>query len=213
MDKVTCEVVSDLLPLYCDDVCTPGSRRLVEEHLQSCADCRSMLEKMKTESFVEAEELQGENIMKSMADVWKKSVIRSFAKGLLFAVCGFLILYAAYWGLVRWPTTVIGPEAVQADVSVEDSRYTAHIMTIDGYKSTSVDVKTQKDGKMFIMLKRGIIPIKNGGGAVYGGNLSGELNVQLETGEMVQVEEIYYGTSDSCILLWKETDASQDLKK
>ena len=45
MLKLSCDVISDLLPLYYDDACTTDSRSLVEAHLKDCAACRSMLEK------------------------------------------------------------------------------------------------------------------------------------------------------------------------
>ena len=33
--KYECEVIRDLLPLYADDVCSAGSRKMVEEHLDA----------------------------------------------------------------------------------------------------------------------------------------------------------------------------------
>lgn len=39
-----CPLIEDLLPLYVDDAVSPESRTLVEEHLQTCADCRLALE-------------------------------------------------------------------------------------------------------------------------------------------------------------------------
>ena len=36
-----CDIVKDLLPLYADDVCSGESRKAVEEHLNSCPDCKS----------------------------------------------------------------------------------------------------------------------------------------------------------------------------
>lgn len=45
--KYDCDVIRDLLPLYADDVCSPRSRGMVEEHLQECASCRDLLTKMK----------------------------------------------------------------------------------------------------------------------------------------------------------------------
>lgn len=45
-----CEIVQDLLPLYCDNVCSEGSRQAVEEHLAVCPDCRGRLEYMKEKS-------------------------------------------------------------------------------------------------------------------------------------------------------------------
>ena len=34
--KMTCEIVRDLLPLYVDGACTESSRVLVQEHIQEC---------------------------------------------------------------------------------------------------------------------------------------------------------------------------------
>ena len=44
--EMTCGVVRDLLPLYADDVASPDSRALVEEHLKGCEDCRAELEQL-----------------------------------------------------------------------------------------------------------------------------------------------------------------------
>lgn len=45
-EKMTCEVVQDLLPLYVDGACTEGSKRLVEEHIKDCEGCRRQLKEM-----------------------------------------------------------------------------------------------------------------------------------------------------------------------
>ena len=45
-EKMTCEVVQDLLPLYVDGACTEGSRRLVEEHVKTCGSCKTQLGEM-----------------------------------------------------------------------------------------------------------------------------------------------------------------------
>lgn len=42
-----CEIVQDLLPLYYDDACTPASRKLVEQHLQTCESCKKMYAELK----------------------------------------------------------------------------------------------------------------------------------------------------------------------
>ena len=44
--EITCNVISDLLPLYVDDVLSSDSRELVSEHLNNCESCRESLEKM-----------------------------------------------------------------------------------------------------------------------------------------------------------------------
>ncbi len=45
--KMDCDVIRDLLPLYTDGACGEKSRKLVEEHLQECADCREILQMLR----------------------------------------------------------------------------------------------------------------------------------------------------------------------
>ena len=46
MKQTSCDVVQDLLPLYLDGCCHPGSRALVEEHLKECPDCERVRQEM-----------------------------------------------------------------------------------------------------------------------------------------------------------------------
>ena len=52
--KTDCEVIRDLLPLYADDACSEKSREMVNEHLLDCAECRTMLGRLK-ETEIEAD--------------------------------------------------------------------------------------------------------------------------------------------------------------
>ncbi len=45
-----CEIVRDLMSLYVDDVCSEGSRVLVDEHLKECSECADYLKLMKSDS-------------------------------------------------------------------------------------------------------------------------------------------------------------------
>lgn len=40
MSKLDCEVIKDLLPLYVEDLASPSTRKLVEEHLATCKECQ-----------------------------------------------------------------------------------------------------------------------------------------------------------------------------
>lgn len=44
--KYPCGLIQDLLPLYRDQVCGEESRRIVEEHLGECGECRQLSEQM-----------------------------------------------------------------------------------------------------------------------------------------------------------------------
>lgn len=46
MNKTTCEIINDLLPLYADNVCSEDSKAAVAGHISVCEKCRKQLEKM-----------------------------------------------------------------------------------------------------------------------------------------------------------------------
>ena len=46
MANVTCDIIKDLLPLYVDGVISEDSRKLVDEHLESCSECKEYHEKL-----------------------------------------------------------------------------------------------------------------------------------------------------------------------
>ncbi len=46
--NISCGVVRDLLPLYAEELTSEESKTLIEEHLESCPDCRGQLEALKT---------------------------------------------------------------------------------------------------------------------------------------------------------------------
>lgn len=50
MKNIKCSIIEDLLPLYIDQVTSPDSNELVENHLASCADCQKEY-KMLSESY------------------------------------------------------------------------------------------------------------------------------------------------------------------
>ena len=42
MSKISCETCADLMPLVKDEVASEDSKRLVQEHIQSCGECRRL---------------------------------------------------------------------------------------------------------------------------------------------------------------------------
>ena len=39
-----CEIIQDLIPTYCEGVCSEETKILVEAHIQECAACRQEIE-------------------------------------------------------------------------------------------------------------------------------------------------------------------------
>ena len=44
-----CDIIRDLLPLYCDGLCSEASRQEIEAHVAQCEECRACLVEMKEE--------------------------------------------------------------------------------------------------------------------------------------------------------------------
>ena len=44
MNKIACDVIKDLLPLYVDNVCSEKTKDLIEEHLAGCEECQQYYE-------------------------------------------------------------------------------------------------------------------------------------------------------------------------
>ena len=52
MAKISCDLIQDLLPLYCDDVCSADSKNIVETHLQECEACAKLFQQLKSKCII-----------------------------------------------------------------------------------------------------------------------------------------------------------------
>ena len=101
--KTTCNVIQDLLPLYCDDACSAESRRLVEEHLKECDDCRETYQLMQAALPASAAHTQQQATAQA-AQAWKKQGSTSFFKGCLVVLASVILLFLGI-ALQHWCTT------------------------------------------------------------------------------------------------------------
>lgn len=44
---MNCNVIKDLIPLYIDECCSDESSKIVDEHIESCASCKRLMDEMK----------------------------------------------------------------------------------------------------------------------------------------------------------------------
>ena len=70
--KLSCEIVQDLLPLYEENLCSTESRTAVEEHLQECTKCRSMLQNVEKLELNEEVPVQADTEAKAVAGSFRK---------------------------------------------------------------------------------------------------------------------------------------------
>ena len=81
MTNQDCDIIQDLLPLYIDSCCHPGSRELVEAHLKTCSACQKVYGEM-TGAIPAPEEPQPEPEVPSPSEGAEEKKGKSFRKGM-----------------------------------------------------------------------------------------------------------------------------------
>ena len=206
MEKTSCEIIRDLLPLYNDDVCSGDSRKLVEVHLEQCSDCRRLLEKIHMDCQVgDATEQENEAFIKDLSAGWKKSVKRNFIKGVVLTLFACLLLGGIVLGLWRLPLVQVSADSVEAEVvAVSDDTVDVKIEVTDGRAVRFMTTEITEDGRLFIILKRGVISPKKNLPVNWSAEMGLPRTYMAEGEKQVAVREIYYGESGDSILIWSE---------
>lgn len=86
-----CNIVSDLIPLYCDDMCSEESRSAVEEHTAECEKCRRLLESCSAE-LKNVSQKADINSRKIMGRVRRKFLVTA-------VVSSVAVLFAVLFGI------------------------------------------------------------------------------------------------------------------
>ena len=85
--KYNCDLISDLLPLYKDDICSEASRKIVEEHLAECPDCKKILNSLNDITIDEQIVKEKDEVIGSQAKFFKrKSAFAGSIIALIFAI-------------------------------------------------------------------------------------------------------------------------------
>lgn len=207
MKKISCDVIRDLLPLYCDEICSPDTAKLVEEHLKDCQDCSDELDKLKLPSHSFCPEIAPpDDVMKNMAAAWKKSKAKSFSKGLLIAFLICFLLVGGYWSATRLIFIPIPAESVTASVeSLTDERITVSYRTEFENLIRYSDLRITDEGKCYFILKQGLLPEKDKTGTERTGSFSLPLTAISDSGKSVALSGIYCGPPEDCTVIWEKT--------
>lgn len=208
MEKISCEVIRDLLPLYCDKVCSENSKQLIEHHLDSCCDCKEIYIKMKEDDekfYDDSDKAEDESMIKNMASAWKRSLKKSFLKGMAFMVLVVAGLTGSYLGGTRIAVKMVPVEAVQADI-ISESEDDIHIYleTTDHKKVLKSKTVLTREGDLYIQFYRGLIPVNNGVGENLSINWKMALSGMSTEGKNVEIIRIYYGTEENRTLIWEK---------
>ena len=115
-----CNIVKDLLPLYCDKLTSQDSNEEIEKHLSECADCKAVYESMnKKEENIEVPEKD----VKPLKKVKKRTKLKIIATVLGTAVVLFGVFMFVFWGVVP--------------ISSEKLHYTVEVKEVKTYMAKS----------------------------------------------------------------------------
>lgn len=90
---MNCDIIKDLLPLYCDGVCSEETSRAVEEHLTTCPACRTLLDEMRREPVMpEPIQTQAKQEAKVLQGVKRKFSLRRRLSVLAVALVAMVAL-------------------------------------------------------------------------------------------------------------------------
>jgi len=101
--NISCDIITDLLPLYHDGVCNESSKKLVNEHIAECSKCKAMLIEMKDNRLDAHIERERENVLGNhMQNVKKQSLIQGLSIAMLFSVIPPFAVNLATSGTLNW---------------------------------------------------------------------------------------------------------------
>ena len=121
MNKINCNVIGDLLPLYVDGAVSEDTKKLVEEHLAVCEACKKAAEDMGKELVLPVHETVAAaetSFLQKMKKTWKKGRMRT---AVISVAVTAVVIFGSYMALT-FPQWVIPYEQENFSVAVEDGQ-------------------------------------------------------------------------------------------
>lgn len=104
--KLDCEVIRDLLPLYAEQMASPASTELVEEHLQECEACREHLRQMQMPVPVKPETEPDKPLQEIRKNINRKQQRTMLAAMVLILLLAAAVVFGSYAYSAHDPVTL-----------------------------------------------------------------------------------------------------------
>ena len=206
MDQLDHDIVQDLLPLYHDNVCSAKSRAAVEEHLQTCEDCRAALAAM--DAPLPGEEKAAADdaaAVKKISGEWKKGKRRARIIGVIAAMVVCAAVAVGIWALTTWTCVPMDGEDYTLEVyQLESGGVGVHWDFREGRETWyTLTFREEADG-LHYYLERPILRVEllNFDSKYY--NRDGDAMFASWSGDAIGTGAIYFGLGEDAVLLWKE---------
>ena len=142
-NEITCNVIVDLLPLYQEGACSEDSKMLIEEHLQTCEECRQLCEHLTIPTVEKQSEPNEAETFQKVSRKLKRSKMTKFMT-IVFSV--FLVIFAIWnvtWYFLKYrPYHALCSEMQSSDIGkgiqfrTEDAQF-SYVVKMPGYLSFS----------------------------------------------------------------------------
>ncbi|WP_461809713.1 DUF4825 domain-containing protein [Faecalimonas sp.] len=140
-NKLPCDVIEDLLPLYIEQLTSDCTKEMIEEHIETCEKCREKLERMREPSICERndEEEMEIDFLKKTKRGYRKKIGISMMLVLVLCILVFL-------GKTFIVGEKVSPELIVNHIDVKDNEITVQATSIvEDIKIKNIDFK-EKDG-------------------------------------------------------------------
>lgn len=93
MQNQSCNIISDLMPLYVDGVCTKETCEFIEEHISQCETCKNVFENMKTDLTLMNIEEENKEEAKVIKGVKKRIWIERIVIALIVLLVSGIVIF------------------------------------------------------------------------------------------------------------------------
>lgn len=213
-----CEVVRDLMPLVIDEVASNGSKRMVDRHLERCAECTAYMKQLKTSLPSEkAEETQADCAAFRAATIKLRKLkrfrtLRNILMGALI-VCIFAL--GGLWGYNQLRRMTKPMPTEDYDILLSQLKDGSLVVSFDYHESReylgstmmTATEKNQTTGDiaaiLYIGVEKYVLPMKMADPMQNGSGM------RLPSEWQTSYAEIRKGTPSDYQVLWKQEDGER----
>lgn len=201
--KLPCKVIEDLLPLYHDGVCSGESRSLVDEHIEECEKCKSVLDALDAEP--EVSHIDDAAPLKSIQKKWNTARAKSYRKGIVITCVVFLCLGFLFYGLTDYRVVPVPADLLEiTEVSQLNSGVAFHFSINDNKDLYKIESTLTKEGVLYWTPMRAVweAPRKFDTGLY---NMDMWVDIEgMEVMQQAEINSFYIGPVGEGILVWEK---------
>ena len=114
-NKISCEIIKDLLPLYADEICSEQSCQLVEKHIAECKSCSQELEDYRYNTGIPA--INEKEAVKSFSKKLRKKTVKKVVLSVIVCLC--VVFGCAYALFVPEYVVPYSEDLLRANIPVD----------------------------------------------------------------------------------------------